>query len=261
MSRLEWGNPEDRSFETGLDRGVVYIDGQVAAWNGLMDVEHAGTSEAKQFFIDGVQYLTFAHAKTWSGKLRAINYPEIFNRAIGNEEVADGVMIDGQIQSGFDLSYRTMVGTSEIGKAPAYKIHIFYGVYATISDYTYQTLSDDSDPTEFEFDLSATPKLITGYRPSAHMTVDTRKIEAKKIRALEDILYGTSTSEPSLPTPNFLMEFLKFDNTVIVEDNGDGTWTASGSRDNIKLQSGGRFTINNAPILSQTGGVYQLQAE
>mgnify|MGYP003291970588 FL=1 len=39
---------------------------------------------------------------------------------------------------------------------------------------------------------------VPGYKPTAHLTIESTKTDATKLKALEDILYGKdATSEPS----------------------------------------------------------------
>ena len=50
---------------------------------------------------------------------------------------------------------------------------------------------------------------VPGFKPTAHLTVDSTKTDPAKLKALEDILYGSETAEPRLPMPEEVMELLK----------------------------------------------------
>ena len=49
---------------------------------------------------------------------------------------------------------------------------------------------------------------MTGYKPTAHMTINSTLIEAAKLKLLEDKIYGTENSESTLPTPDEVIKLL-----------------------------------------------------
>ena len=74
------------------------------------------------------------------------------------------------------------------------------------------TLSWDFDTTPVEIpgkDADGKP-----FRPSAKLTIDSTEVDAAKLKALEDILYGTDAvgagtgTEPRLPMPAELFTIL-----------------------------------------------------
>lgn len=260
MPKLEWNRPQDQVFEAGLDRGVIYVeDGPAVAWNGLTSVDDDGDSDTREFFIDGIQYLSVVNARNWKGKLSAYTYPEEFSELIGIDAIGDGFYADSQMPGRFDLSYRTLVGSGAEG-TQHYKIHLIYKVMAALSGFTNETLTNDAvDPIEFEFDLSATPIVIPNKRPSAHLIIDTRKVDPADVATLEGILYGTSSTSPSMPTIEQLLDILKYSDGVVVVYNGDGTWTATGSNQNIYMTDNkGRFQIHNADAEYITEEIYRF---
>lgn len=64
MSRLTWSAVGERYYETGVDRGVLYVGDQPGvAWTGLTSVSESPTGgEARAFYIDGVKYLNLSAA-------------------------------------------------------------------------------------------------------------------------------------------------------------------------------------------------------
>ncbi len=55
MAVLVWDEIGDRTYQTGVDHGVLYLqDGTVAVWNGLTDVEESPSGELKSFYLDGI---------------------------------------------------------------------------------------------------------------------------------------------------------------------------------------------------------------
>ena len=98
----------------------------------------------------------------------------------------------------FGLSYRTKLGNDVDGQEHGYKIHLIYGALASPSEKNRQTVNDSPEAVAFSWEVSTTPVDVPGYKPTAHLTIDSTKTNAEKLKALEDILYGKdATSEPS----------------------------------------------------------------
>ena len=54
----------------------------------------------------------------------------------------------------------------------------------------------------FSWELTTTPVSVTGFKPTASITIDSTKVDAKKLQALEAILYGSEDAEARLPLPD-----------------------------------------------------------
>jgi hypothetical protein len=52
-----------------------------------------------------------------------------------------------------------------------------YNLTAIPSDIDYQTLSDAVSPIEFEWSIFVIPANIEGFQPSAHLIIDSRKMD------------------------------------------------------------------------------------
>lgn len=260
MSRIEWNRPQDQVVEGGIDRGVLYVDdGPIVPWNGLTSVSNNGESKTKELYLDGIKYHSHVSAKNWSGSLSALTYPDAFSELVGISEVADGFYIDSQATNRFNLSYRTTIGAPNVSDKVHHKIHLLYNLVADIGDYSYETLTSSStSPTEFSFDLLATPVRLPGYRPSAHFIIDTRKIDANQLQLLEGLLYGSSTQEPSFPSPSVLFDLMTYSDQVVVVNNGDGTWTATGSNSNIQMTDSKHFAISNVAAVYLSADIYEF---
>lgn len=248
MSTLEWNLPQDRIFEAGLDRGVLYPDeGAAVVWNGLTSVDDAGESSTKDFYLDGIKYLSTVSARDWKGSLSAYTYPDKFAELMGVVELGDGLFADSQMPGRFGLSYRTMVSAPQVDQEQHYKIHLVYNVMASMGSFTNKTLgSGSTDPNEFKFDLTAVPVIVPGHRPTAHFIIDTRKADPVALAEFEALIYGDADSDPAMPTVAELTSILNFADAVTIRYNGDGTWTATGSNENITLFDYGRtFRIDN----------------
>lgn len=234
MTVISWDQIGDRRYEAGLDRGVLYSpDGSGVPWNGLVSVTERTTRSARPVYYDGVKFGDIVVPGDFSYSLKAITYPDEFLAFEGIVENQSGVYLTDQPQSRFHLAYRTRVGTDTTNLDFAYKLHILYNLTAFPTEKNYQTLGLDSDVMEFEWDLSAVPETIDGYRPTAHLILDSAKIDPYLLKDLEDVLYGTDTTSAMLPSLQSLVSYIqKWDRLVIV-DNGDGTWTASTSAPGI----------------------------
>lgn len=227
MTALAWNQPGERFFETGVDRGVLYLpDGRAVAWNGLTGVDDSDDRELKSFYMDGVKYLQSQTPGDFSAKLKAFTYPEEFDEINGTEEVLPGLSYHNQASKSFSLAYRTRIGNDQYGADYAYRIHILYNVMAVPDDLSFSTLSDSINLTEFSWTLTGVPKVIEGYRPTAHISIDSRKTDPVRLAEIEKVLYGTPTTNPSLPAIDDLTTAFEFADSLIVVDNGDGTWTA-----------------------------------
>lgn len=236
MSQLEWHRPQDFVFEAGLDRGVLYPEDELAVpWNGLISVDDSGASAISEFYLDGIKYLSKVSARDWKGRLAAYTYPDEFSELLGIGKLGDGLFADSQMPGRFGLSYRTMITAPEVDTQQHYKIHLIYNAMASLAAFSNKTLSSGSAvPTEFAFDLTAVPIRVPQRRPTAHFIVDTRAVDAETLAIFEGMIYGTELTDPALPTIEALIELLLVSGVVVVY-NGDGTWTATGSEDDIRF--------------------------
>lgn len=256
MTRIQWGREEDKSVQGGLDRGVLYpIDKPAVAWNGLVSVQESGSQQSSSYYVDGRKFLTTVTPREYSATLSAITFPDEFAEICGIIEAADGLFLDSQVPDQFGLSYRTMYGDGK-----HYKIHILYGVTASMSDVQYETLSSSAnDPTPFEFAISAIPQPIAGFRPTSHVMVDTKHIDPEVMANIENLLYGGYGQEAQLPSIQSLYEMMGYGDVVVIHDNGNGTWTAEGSYRNVSLNRlTGEFTISNVPVINYEDGTYDV---
>lgn len=195
MTALEWDKTGDRRYETGVDRGVLYLpSGEAVPWNGLVSVSEVRSREVKSYFIDGIKYLDKHIPGSYKAKLQAFTYPDELDELLGTSEYSQGVFVHDQRIKLFNLVYRTLVGNDVEGTEHGYKIHIVYNVLASPSDYSYGSIAGDVSLTPFEWDLSGTPNIMFGIRPTSHISLDSRRIPEDRLTLLEDILFGKAPS-------------------------------------------------------------------
>lgn len=227
MTALQWDQVGDRRYETGVDRGVLFLpDGRAVAWNGLTGVEDATTSEVQEFFMDGVKFLERQIMGDYAGTLKAFTYPDEFNEVLGLQEVHEGLSYHNQTPQQFHLCYRTRIGNDVDGGDHGYKIHILYNLRAVPAPQSFSSMGELGLPTEFSWTLSGTPPVMDGYRPTVHISIDSTKTDPPRLGDIEELLYGTDTMDAQLPDVDVFTEmFHDFYNLLII-DHGDGTWTA-----------------------------------
>lgn len=213
MAALVWDATGQKQYEIGVDHGVLYpqnADGSYAngvVWNGLVGVtESPDGAEPNDLYADNIKYATLLSAETYGATIEAYMYPAAFAECDGSRAIAEGVYIGQQARKPFGFCYRTMVGNDTATDTDdGYKIHIIYNAIATPSDKDYETVNDSPDAITMSWDISTTPVQVTGYKPTATITIDSTKCDAAKLKQLEDMLYGTVSTEPTLPLPDYII--------------------------------------------------------
>lgn len=247
MATLVWDQVGERTYEVGVDRGVLYLeDGRSAVWNGLRAIEESYDREASSFYIDGVKYLQRMTPGDFSARLRALTYPDEFDSVIGAEPIGEGMTYYGQPPKKFNMSYRTKLGNDIEGTDHGYKLHILYNLMAVADTKMYNTLEESLTPVEFAFTITGTPVAIEGYRPTVHISIDSTKTNPSVLSTIEDILYGTPFVNPRLPSLDEVTNLMEMFGSLVIVDNGDGTWTAIDLAEQyITMDSPTQFTISN----------------
>ena len=248
MTAIVWDEIGTRTFEVGVDRGVLYppnTDGVV--WNGLISVnEKTIGNEVTSYYFDGIKYADVAGSGDFAGTIRAYTYPDEFLELEGIVEVGNGLFLANQQPIRFGLSYRTKIGNDVDGDSAGYKIHILYNLTAIPSQKNFQTQSIESSAIEFEWNVTAIPEEVPGFRPTAHIILDTRLMSPLLIADIEATLYGNELNNPELPALSTLTSFIGDWVIIRITDNGDGTWTATGPDDLITMLDATTFQIIQA---------------
>lgn len=209
MTALVWDAIGARFYETGVDRGVLYIPNGSGvydtgfAWNGLTTVtETPDGAAATPQYADNIQYLNLVSAEILGGTIEAFTYPDQFAQCDGTATPNTGVAVGQQSRKSFGLAYRTRVGNDVSGTDLGYKLHLLYGALAAPSEKAYATVNDTPEALAFSWGFSTSPVAVTGLKPTSLLTIDTTKALASGITALEAALYGGSSTTPRLPLPD-----------------------------------------------------------
>ena len=238
MSRLNWDQAGTKLYETGVDRGVLYVfDTSVGhtgryqagvAWNGLTAVTDSPSgAEANDLYADNIKYLSLMSVEELGLTIEAYTYPEEFEACDGTAALGTGVNIGQQPRQHFGFTYRTRIGDDEVGDSKGYKLHLVYDCLASPSEKAYSTVNDSPEAITFSWEITTT-KIDVGsgdYRPISSITIDSTKIDSAKLTAIENILYGkdattgtnaTAATDPDLPLPAKIIEILE-DSTIVAQ--------------------------------------------
>ena len=225
MSKLTWDNAGERLYETGVKQAALYVQENGAypkgvAWNGITAVtESPSGAEATALYADDTKYLSLVSAEEFGATIEAYMYPDEFAECDGSASIATGVTIGQQKRKTFGLAYKTTLGNDVESNDYGYKLHLIYGALAAPSEKAYATINDSPEAITFSWEVTTTPVNVTGHKPTALITIDSTKVDKKKLTALEEILYGKNPTtpetqdgvEPRLPLPDEIAELMKTD--------------------------------------------------
>ena len=223
MAILIWDRDEDRTIETGVDKGVIYpknTEGQYGtgvAWNGLTAVnESPSGAEATAVYADNIKYMNLYSAEDYAYTIEAVNYPDEFLPCDGVRMVAPGVFLPQQSRRAFGFSYQTHIANEDAGIDYGYKIHLCYNSKVTPTEKSHSTVNESPENETFSWEANTTPEVVSiidpetgnAYKPVAHIEIDVTQLTAAKKADLERILYGGENSAPKLPLPDEVIQLL-----------------------------------------------------
>lgn len=209
MSKLVWDAVGSRFYETGVSAGVLYVQeesgsyGNGVAWNGITAVnESPSGAESTALYADDIKYLSLLSAEDFGATIEAYMYPDEFAQCNGEASLGAGVVIGQQARRPFGFSYKTKIGNDTVGQDYGYKIHIIYGAQASPSERSHSTVNESPEAVTMSWTITTTPITVTGAKPTAHLTIDSKKVSASALQAIEEALYGSTSAEPKLLTPD-----------------------------------------------------------
>jgi hypothetical protein len=141
--------------------------------------------------------------------IEAFTYPDEFGVCDGSAEPVAGLIFGQQPRTQFGLAYRTILGNDAEGNAYGYKLHLVYGCLAAPSEKSYSTVNDSPEAITFSWEVTTTPVPVTSYNSVSSITIDSTRVDAGKLAALETILYGTEGgADGRLPLPDAIIAAL-----------------------------------------------------
>ena len=216
MAKLVFDAVGSRFFETGVKNGVLFVQGangeyeNGVVWNGLTAVtESPSGAEATPLYADDMKYVVLYSTEEFGATIEAYTYPEEFEQCDGSAQLGAGITIGQQQRKSFGLVYKTVIGNDVQGQDLGYKIHIIYGAKAAPSEKAFATINDSPEAVTFSWEVSTVPVPVEGHRPTSTLVIDSTKVDAEKLAAIEDKLFGSETEESTLPLPNEIAEMLK----------------------------------------------------
>lgn len=225
MAVLTWDKPGERLYETGTEKGVLYLqksDGSYdkgEAWNGLIGVtENPSGAEETALYANDKKYAGLRSTEIEEGSITAYTYPDSWALCDGTASLGGtehpGVFVGQQARRAFGLTWRTAIGNDVMMDDYGYKLHIIYGATASPSEKEYSTINDSPEAIEFSWDFKCTPveiKDVSGLKPTASMVIDSTKVDPDALAKIEAALYGTENTDPKILTPDEIYAILTED--------------------------------------------------
>ena len=216
MAVLTWDTVGSRYYETGVDRGVLYIPDaggnytNGVAWNGLISVtEQPSGAEANPMYADNIKYLNLYSVEQFGATIEAYTYPDEWNQFDGLIVMPThpGVYVGQQARKFFGLSYRTKLGNDTTGDDYGYKLHLIYNAVASPTERAYASLNETPEPIAFSWEITTTAVATstvgsTTFRPVSLITIDSTKANATALATLQSTLWGSAGGNPQLPSPD-----------------------------------------------------------
>jgi len=274
MAVLEWDPVGERFYETGVDRGVLYIPNASGvyengvAWNGLISVSETPTgAEASAQYADNIKYLNLYSVEEFGATLEAFTYPDEFAPFDGLGVPTEGITVGQQSRNQFGLSYRTRVGNDLQGDDYGYKLHLIYGATASPSEKGYTKVNDSPEAITFSWEIMTVPVSVPNFRPSSLLTIDSSKVDAGQLTTLENFLYGTGGANPSLPLPAAVIALFSgtatevtpvvptnIGNNVTITETTGILWYRNGTPITLDGDGSTGYTITEDTIISAAPG-------
>lgn len=259
MTKLDWGQLDQRRYESGVDRGVLYPDNDPGVvWNGLVSVEESFSGgELSSYHFDGVKYLDLVSPKTFQATITAFSAPEEFSPCIGDKSVIPGFVLTRQPRARFGFSYRTLV--SDTG----YKLHLVYNALASPTGKVHSSLKPGAAPETKSWKIDAVPPASSTYRPSAHFILDSKAMASDALNVVETILYGSNEETPRLPSMDELIDIVAlWAPLIIIPQPVSGlTQLQTGTGDLYRTKVDGILRVLPGGRLykSPTDGLYRME--
>lgn len=274
MAKLVWDQISEKEYETGVDRGVLYLQTasgtypEGKAWNGLSKVsESPSGAEATPIYANNKKYLNMISAEEFGGTIEAYMYPDEWMECDGSKELAPGLYAGQQNRKAFGFAYRTIIGNDTDLNDYGYKIHLVYNALAAPSSKEYSTVNDSPEAMTLSYEFKTTPIDVTGAKPTSVLVIDSTKTDADKLAALEAILYGTANTTARLPLPDEVIDILGGSATpsvllnthgITVEEDDTVTLTATtvpaGQTVTWSSSATGKATVANGVVTGVEAG-------
>lgn len=232
MSRVIWGDPNSRVYETGIDRGVFYPkNGSGVPWNGLIAISEAPSgSDIVKNYYDGESFRQQRQGESFAARISAYSYPKEFEEHDGFDKSG----MSAQTRKLFNLSYRTKISTDE-NADDSYLIHLVYNAMVSPYQTSRSTVGANAKSIEFEWNIQTLPEILPDGSFSAHVIINPKVAYPWAVSALEDIIYGNDDEDARFPSILEVVNLFENASILRVYDNEDGTFTVDGPEEAIEI--------------------------
>lgn len=257
MTRLVWNSSGERLFEAGVDRGVFFPGSSPGvAWNGIVSVtEGDADSEVDTRFFDGQKYRSRRTGESYAAELEAVTYPLEFEPYSG----FSNDLFAHQRRKPFGFSYRSLVGNDIEGLDKGYKIHLVYNAFATPSSRNFKSLGEGYDPV-FSWTLTSSPIYIPDAKNTSHLIIDSRFVYPWVMAEVENLIYGSETTDAKLPTISELIDIFQSGSILRVDINPDKTATITGPESAFSYPEEGKVTITWPSVEEVADGKFVIKS-
>jgi len=253
MAVLKWDEVGTRFYETGVDKGVLYIPDSNGAytngvsWSGLTSVsESPSGAEPNAQYADNIKYLNLVSAEEFAATIEAFTFPDEFQQFDGLAVPTPGVAIGQQTRKTFGLCYRSLKGNDLEGTDYGYKLHLVYGCQASPSEKAFATVNDSPEAIAMSWSIATTPVAVTGLKPTSIITIDSSQVDPATLAALEQILYGDVAVDPVLPLPDTIVTM--FSGTVTVVTPTEPAYNSGTDTITIPTVTGVEYYIDDTIV-------------
>lgn len=208
MSKMKWDQIGERKYETGIEQVALFPMAEGAynkgvPWNGVtaLNLTPSG-AEPTPLYANNRKYLTLMSVEELGGTIEAYMYPDEWMECDGSVALTTGVYLGQQPRKTFALVGKSLIGNDTELTKHGYKLHIVYGGLASPSEQPHSTVNDSPEVDPMSWEFSTTPVEVEGHEPTSYICIDSTKVNAEKLAALEAIIYGSDDVEPRLPLPN-----------------------------------------------------------
>lgn len=209
MAKLVWDKTGERFYETGVKNCALYVRDSAGTypkgvpWNGITAVtESPSGAEATPLYADDIKYLNLISNEEFGATIEAYTYPKEFAACDGSAELAKGATIGQQPRKSFGLAYKTTLGNDVDNNDYGYKLHLIYGCLAAPSEKAYATINDSPEAITFSWEITTTPVEVKGFKPTSHIEINSKEVDAVNLATLEAKLFGATETEAMLPLPD-----------------------------------------------------------
>lgn len=209
MAKMTWHGAGERRIEAGVSEVALFPIGSSGyedgvAWNGVTAInENPSGADVTDLYADNIKYASMRAAEQFGFTIEAYTYPDEWAECDGSKQAIDGLFISQQPRKAFGLVYKTQIGDeAHPGMDRGFKLHIIYNSTASPSSRGYTTINDNPDAISFSWEANSTPVAVTNYKPTCEIVIDSTVVDSTKLGNLLDTIYGSTNSNPTMPTPD-----------------------------------------------------------